>query len=228
MSKGAIFLAHLFLPPTRRISDPVSGFFMLNKRVVASAELKPRGYKILLEILVEGRFQRVVEVPFTFRTRSSGQSKLHIGQQIDYLIQIYGLMRRRGELTRLGKFCLVGASGVLVNEGLLWLLKQLAGLPLPLSSAISIESSILSNFVLNDYFTFSDRRSWGAKSFGARLAKFNLVSLGGLGLNMGILVLLSNVLGLHYLISNLFGIAVATIWNYLVNAWWTWGEIVRL
>ncbi|MEW6141699.1 MAG: GtrA family protein [Chloroflexota bacterium] len=120
------------------------------------------------------------------------------------------------------KFCLVGASGVVVNEGLLWLLKQFAGLPLPLASVISIETSIISNFILNDYFTFRDRRGRGARSFLARLGKFNVVSLAGLGINMGFLLVLTYLLGVHYLISNLVGIALALIWNYLVNLRWTW------
>ena len=133
-----------------------------------------------------------------------------------------GLMRRQGELTRFLKFCAVGLSGVLVNMGLLWLLTEVAGLFYLLSAAISIETSIISNFLLNDYFTFPDRRSPRAKSFLNRLLKFNLVSLAGLGLNMGVLWLLTEVFGLYYLLSNLCGIAVATLWNYLVNTWWTW------
>lgn len=91
-----------------------------------------------------------------------------------------------------------------------------------LSAAISIETSILTNFTLNDYFTFRDRRSPTLKSFLSRLVKFNLVSLAGLALNMGVLWLFTEVLGIYYLLSNLFGIVLATLWNYLVNTWWTW------
>jgi dolichol-phosphate mannosyltransferase len=222
VSKAAVFLAHLLLPPTRQVNDPMSGFFMLRKKVVAKADLKPVGYKILLEILVMGQFQKITEVPYTFANRSGGESKLGTRQQVDYLKHIYSLMRRRGELVRFAKFCLVGSSGVLVNEGLLWMLRQFAGLPLTLASAISIETSIVSNFTFNNYFTFRDRRLHGAKSFLARLLKFNLVSLAGLGLNMGVLLLLTHVFGIHYLLSNLCGIAVATLWNYSVNTLFTW------
>jgi dolichol-phosphate mannosyltransferase len=222
ISKGAIFLAHLLLPSTRKVKDPVSGFFMLNRRVVGNTELKPTGYKILLEILIEGEFQSVAEVGYTFRTRSGGESKLNARQQIDYLKHIYSLMRRKGELVRFAKFCLVGLSGILVNMGLLWLMTEVAGLFYLLSAAISIETSIVSNFILNDFFTFPDRRLRGAKPFFSRLLKFNLVSLIGLALNMGVLLLLTNVFGIYYLISNLFGIAAATLWNYLFNTWWTW------
>jgi len=222
ISKGAIVLAHLFLPATRLVKDPMSGFFMFQRQVVAQAHLEPTGFKILLEILMEGNFQKVAEVPYTFRTRSAGESKLSTRQQVDYLKHLYSLMKRKGELWRFLKFCLVGLSGVFVNMGLLWVLTEVAGLFYLLSAAISIETSIISNFILNNYFTFSDRRSSGVKSFFNRLVKFNLVSLVGLGINMGVLWLLTEVFGLYYLLSNLCGIAVATLWNYLVNTWWTW------
>ena len=222
ISKGAIFLAHLLLPSTRKVKDPISGFFMFKRQVVANTDLKPTGYKILLEILMEGEFQDVSEVGYTFRKRTSGESKLNARQQIDYLKHIYGLMRRKGELLRFAKFCLVGLIGILVNIGLLWLLTEFAGLFYLLSAAISIESSIISNFVLNDYLTFPDRRLPGTKSFLSRLLKFNLVCIVGLGVNMGVLWLLTEVFGIYYLVSELGGIVVATLWNYLFNTWWTW------
>jgi len=222
ISKGGVFLAHLLLPSTRQVNDPISGFFMLNKQVVASADLKPTGYKILLEILVVGQFRSVAEVPYTFRTRASGESKLSARQQLDYLKHIYSLMKRKGELLRFAKFCLVGLSGVLVNMGLLWLLTEFVRLFYLLSAAIGIESSIISNFALNDLFTFHDRRSPGVKSFLGRLVKFNVVSLVGVVINMAILWLLTENFGVYYLLSNLCGIAAATLWNYFVNTWWTW------
>ena len=222
ISKGAIALAHLLLPPTRRVKDPVSGCFMFNRQVVAGAQLTPIGYKILLEVLMEGEFGSIAEVPYTFRPRSSGRSKLSAWQQIDYLKHIYSLMQRKGELLRFVKFCLVGLSGVLVNMGLLWLLTEIAGFPYLLSAAIGIETSIVSNFILNDFFTFPDRRSPTVRSTLNRLSKFNLVSVTALAINMGILWLLTEVFGVYYLISNLFGIALAALWNYGVNSYWTW------
>lgn len=222
ISKGAIVLAHLFLPSTRQVNDVASGCFAFKRSVLTGADLSPVGFKILLEVLVVGKWDKVVEVPYIFRTRSAGESKLRLSHQVDYLKHIWSLMSRTGELLRFLKFCLVGASGVVVNEGLLWLLRQFAGLSLPLASAISIEASIISNFTLNDYLTFRDRRVRGLRAFFMRLGKFNVVSLAGLGINMGTLLALTYLLGVHYLISNLVGIALAVIWNYLVNLRWTW------
>lgn len=222
ISAGAIVLAHLLLPATRAVKDPMSGFFSLKREVVGKARLKPSGYKILLEILMEGKFQNVAEVPYTFVTRSGGESKLNARQQIEYLKHLSSLMWRKGELTRFFKFCLVGLSGVGVNTGLLWLLTERAGLPYLASAAVAIETSIITNFILNNYFTFRLRNAPGVKAFFSRLMKFNVVSLAGLGINLGVLWLLTEVFGIYYLVSNLCGIAIAFLWNYLVNTWWTW------
>lgn len=221
-SKGAIAIAHLLLPSTRVVKDPMSGFFILRREVMAGVTLAPRGYKILLEILMLGQFKRVTEVPFIFPTRSQGKSKLGFREEADYLRHVLSLMRRSGELSRFIKFCLVGLSGVVVNMGLLWLLTELAGLHYLISNAISIEASILSNFFLNNFFTFSDRNQSGTQALLGRLLRFNLVSLVGLGINLGIVAGLTEGLGLYYMLSNLVGIAVAMLWNYLANNWWTW------
>jgi len=222
ISKVAISIAHLLLPQTRLVNDPMSGFFLFKRPVVASARLQPKGYKILLELLMEGDFRDVAESPYVFENRKGGSSKLNTRQEIEYLKHIYSLMRRTGELVRFLKFCGVGLSGVFVNMGLLWLLTEHAGLQYLLSAAFSIETSIITNFILNDFFTFPLRRTPGVKSFFNRLWKFNVVSLAGLAINLGVLWLFTEVLDLYYLLSNLFGIAAATMWNYLVNSSWTW------
>ncbi len=222
ISKVAVSIAHLYLPETKAVHDPMSGFFMFRKQVVEGVELKPTGYKILLELLVKGRYQKLAEVPYWFCSRHEGKSKLGIKQQLDYIKHIYSLMRRRRELLRFGKFCLVGGSGLLVNEGVLWLLTEFGGLKYYFSSILAIEASIISNFVLNDYFTFSDRRTGKARSFTFRLLKFNLACAAGAAIQYGLLLLFTSVLGVNYLLSNLIGIAAAILWNYFINLLWTW------
>lgn len=101
-------------------------------------------------------------------------------------------------------------------------MKNLTHLADNLSYAISVETSIISNFLLNDVFTFADRRSGKAAAFGGRLLKFNLISLPGWGLNQGTFFVLHTVLGVYYLLASLVGIALATLWNYFANRRWTW------
>ena len=224
ISRGAIILAGLALPQSRRVKDPMSGFFALKRKVVKEVKLDPIGYKILLEVLVMGKYNKVVEIPFKFQLRELGKSKLDLNQQYEYLRHLGRLSLRSGEFARFVKFCLVGGSGVLVNMGLTWLLTEKAGIFYALSNVIAIETAIITNYLLNYSFTFRDRRVAGKKSFIVKMAQFNLVSLGGMIINVGILSFFTEIVGLHYLISNLIGIAGATLWNYFVNNWWTWKD----
>jgi dolichol-phosphate mannosyltransferase len=221
ISKGALSIAHVFLPSTRRVKDPMSGFFMFKRDGMEKIEFKPRGYKILLEMLVMGKFQNVVEVPFTFEDRSSGRSKMKARQQIDYLKHILSLMKRKGELARFLKFIGVGLSGTIVNIGVLRLVDIFTNWSGYVALIPGIEVSIITNFLLNDYFTFADRRTGKARSFLARLGKYNLVSLSGAAINYTIAAILISI-GLNIYLSDFIGIIVAFLWNYLFSTLWTW------
>ncbi|MEM1586973.1 MAG: glycosyltransferase [Candidatus Bathyarchaeia archaeon] len=221
ISRGATWLAKLFLTD---VKDPMSGFFALRRGVVEGVDLRPEGYKILLEILVKGRHSSVVEVPYTFKPRRLGRSKIGAKEYAKYLKHLISLMRYKGELQRLLKFVMVGVSGVLVNEGLLFTLTELLGIHYLLSALISIECSILSNFALNDVWTFRDRRGHGTRSLLKRMVKSNIGFGAGVLLNLLVLFLLTELGGLHYLISNLLGIVAAFIWNFLISMRWIWKQ----
>jgi glycosyltransferase involved in cell wall biosynthesis len=92
-SWGATILAHLLLSSTRKINDPLSGFFLLKKEVIEGVELKPIGYKILLEVLGRGKAKETKEVPFIFEGRKHGESKLSLSEEVKYLKQLYSLVR---------------------------------------------------------------------------------------------------------------------------------------
>ena len=226
ISKGAIILSHILLPASRAVKDITSGFFAVKREVVEGAQLKPTGWKILLEILYMGKYQKVVEVPFIFALRTKGTSKLNSRQQIEYLKHIWSLMRRKGEHWRFAKFIAVGLSGVVVNEGVLALVTLFTHWSKYVAEIPGIEVSIITNFILNDYFTFADRRTGQNKSYFNRLLRFNLVSVIGALINIGIYSLITSVFGLNNLaerlLANFIGIVIAFLWNYLVNSWWTW------
>ncbi|OGO24498.1 MAG: hypothetical protein A2144_01720 [Chloroflexi bacterium RBG_16_50_9] len=222
MSRIALKISHLFLPATMSVRDPLSGFFMFRGQNIARKQMKPVGYKIGLEIMLVGKFQNIVEVPYIFKDRYAGKSKLSLRQQIDYLSHILSLMARTGELQRFIMFGAVGLSGMVINEGALWLLTEFAALRYYISAIFGIETSIVTNFVLNDYFTFRDRRGGKNKSFLKRLMKFNATCLVGAGIQYGLLLLFTSVFDVYYLISNLIGIVMAFLWNYFVNNLWTW------
>lgn len=96
VSKGAILIARVLLHRARSVRDPISGYFMLKREVIDGVieELNPRGFKILLEILVKGRIERVCELPYTFGVRHKGESKLSPVEAISYLVHVLNLAVR--------------------------------------------------------------------------------------------------------------------------------------
>jgi len=229
ISRGATFIARLFFP---HITDPVSGFFAVRQDVVLNAPLKPKGYKILLEILGKGYWRKVVEIPFSFGARESGESKLKQQTIIEYLKQIIDLAKftlthpkspAYTEFSRLVKFMVVGFTGIIVNEGILYFLTTVVGIYFLISSLCGIEASIISNFILNDLWTFGNVQN--RYGLGRRLARFHVVSIAGIIINITILYSLTVGLGLNYLISNLVGIFMAFSWNFLGNRRFTWRKV---
>nr|WP_237713446.1 polyprenol monophosphomannose synthase [Halococcus hamelinensis] len=93
VSRGAMTIAKAALPPTRGISDPMSGFFAVRREILAGVSLAPTGYKILLEILLKCEYDRVVEVPYVFTERERGESKLSAGEYLGFLEHVYDLRR---------------------------------------------------------------------------------------------------------------------------------------
>jgi dolichol-phosphate mannosyltransferase len=229
ISLGATFLGRLLFP---EIHDPVSGFFAVKKSVVEGAPLKPRGYKILLEVLGKGHWKTVKEIPFEFVDRAVGSSKLGPKTIIDYAAQVtdnarYSWNHRDSivwqEWKKLFKFGMVGLSGIVVNEGVLIYLKEFIHLALPVASIIAIELSIVSNFLLNDIWTFrSDREGHALGQRWQRFISFQVVSVGGAVINFVILNTLAVCVGIDYRVANILGILVAFIWNFLVNRRVTW------
>lgn len=219
VSKIYILLSHIFVPKTSFIKDTSTGYFVFKKQILKNVKLEPIGFKILLEILAKANYSndKVVEVPFNFGVRARGKSKFNLKQSFIAFKHLLKLATYSKEHCRFLKFLAVGATGIAVNEGLLWLLTE-SGLFYLFSSLIGIETSIISNFILNDLWTFRKERKG---PFLGRLGKFNVARLITLAINLMVLWLLTSF-GLHYLISNLIGIAIATIIGYLASLWWVW------
>jgi len=116
---------------------------------------------------------------------------------------------------------MVGASGVAVNMGLLYGLTEYMNFHYMLSSVIAIEISIITNFVLNDLWTWNDRAK---QIWIKRIIKYHFVSLGALIANWLVLVGLTEGFGLYYMLSNLIGICMGMIINYILNDLWTFRE----
>ncbi|MCM0592288.1 MAG: glycosyltransferase [Gloeotrichia echinulata DVL01] len=232
LSRGAQVLGLMILPGVLgRVTDPMSGYFMVRRSAIADAILNPVGYKILLEIIGRGKVREIAEVGYVFCERKQGESKVTWKQYVEY---IHHLLRLRLSTGFLGKFPvgrflrfgLVGLSGVFVDMVILYLLSDPTTLALPLtrSKIIAGEIAIFNNFLWNDAWTFADvtmkQQEWRHRV--KRFLKFNIICLAGLGLNVLVLNLLFNFLRYNQYIANLIAIAIATIWNFSVNLKLSW------
>ncbi|WP_404445392.1 glycosyltransferase [Microbacterium marinum] len=133
-------------------TDPMTGFFLLDTDAVDLDALRPRGFKILLEILAR-RQLRLDEVPFDFAQRYAGQSKATFTQGIRFLTQL--AMLRFG---RMSAFALVGGVGAIANLIIMWGLIRLGIDYIPAAIAASV-ITIITNFFLLEYLVFADMRS---------------------------------------------------------------------
>jgi dolichol-phosphate mannosyltransferase len=237
LSRGAQLLGLIMLPKVvGRISDPMSGYFLVRRQAIAEITLDPMGYKILIEVLGRGRIEQIAEVGYVFQERRAGESKVSWKQYIDYFLHLSKL-RSRGRIARLKgylnfpvkkflRFGLVGLSGVFVDMLMLYLLSDPSMLAWSLtrSKIIASQTAIVNNFIWNDLWTFGDisSRQKGNRQRLKRFIKFNIICLMGLILNVLILNLLFNVFGLNRYVANLIAIAIVTLWNFWINLKLSW------
>lgn len=229
ISWGATVLSRFFFPA---IMDSGSGFFAFRKEVIKDAPLKPQGFRMLFEILGKGQWKTAKEIPIIFGVRKKGESKLTTKTIIDYLKQLGGLLDHslthtdshgHAELNRLMTFMAVGVTGIFVNLVTLYLFTEWVGVFYVESGLIGVEASIISNFILNDLITFKDITN-KRHTLIQRLLSYHFICIGGSGISLSVLILLTTVFGVWYLVSAAIGIGVAFLWNFTVNRGFTWGE----
>ncbi|WP_278002692.1 glycosyltransferase [Nodosilinea sp. LEGE 06152] len=235
LSRGAQTVGLLLLPRVvGRVSDPMSGYFVVQREAIAGPLLNPKGYKILLEVLGRGTIDTIAEVGYVFQERQEGASKVTWRQYIDYIHHLLRLrlggrlsrLHQRFPMQRFVRFGLVGLSGVVVDMAILYLLHSTLGLPLTRSKIVAAEVAIINNFIWNDAWTFADvslqQQGWSARL--KRFLKFNLVCLAGLVLNVLVLNVVYNlVFGQRWAyLANLVAIAIVTFWNFWLNLKLSW------
>lgn len=147
----------------REVSDPMTGFFLVDRRSIDLEALKPRGFKILLEILAR-KSMRVAEVPFQFADRHAGASKASLRQGVRFLVQLASL--RFGKMSL---FAIIGGLGALVNLAIMWALIQV-GVEYLVAAVVGAELTIVGNFIAQERFVFQDMRG-EANGVWSRFAK---------------------------------------------------------
>lgn len=205
------------------IKDLTTGYRIHKKEMLEDLDLSSTGFEIHVEIPLKAftKGYKIGECPILYQKRKRGKSKLKYlkeGPRYTKIVLSSSLNRFKTFL----KFCSVGISGVFINMGILYMLTEFIGLYYMFSSALAIEISFISNFTLNDIWTWKGFGNPSTKSKLIRFLKFHSVYAGGLIINMSILYTLTEFVHIYYLISNLVGIGFATLWNYILSAKWIW------
>ncbi|MFS8119640.1 MAG: GtrA family protein, partial [Microcoleus sp.] len=191
---------------------------------IAGKTMNPAGYKILIEVLGRGDIRWIGEVGYVFQERKAGESKVTGKQYIEYLRHLLILRFARWPMGKFLRFGLVGFSGVFVNMAVLYVLREIFNLELTRSLILAAELAIISNFFWNDLWTFGDisKRQPGMKQRLKRLLKFNTICLMGLILNVLLVNVMFNILGMNEYLATLIAIAVVTLWNFWINMKLSW------
>jgi dolichol-phosphate mannosyltransferase len=214
-SRSTTTTARLLFPrQLRSVTDPMSGFFLVRRDAVELDRLRPRGFKILLELLVRHPDLRAAEVSFTFGERRSGRSKAGVREGVRYLSLLARL--------RFARFGAVGLSGLVVNTAVLAFLTDFVGLFYVVSAVLATQVSTLWNFCFTEFWVFSDREA--RRGRGSRMALFFLMNNAALALRGPLLIALTSGLGVHYVLSNVISLASLTLLRFALADSWIWAK----
>jgi len=225
VSEAGGTLAKAMLPVP--LADPMSGFFALPRPLLE--EIAPRltatGFKILLDILLSaGRPLRVLEMPYSFRARERGASKLDAGVLLEFL----GLLVDKGlggrVPSRFVSFCAVGVVGVAVHLAVLALLN---GIQQDVSFARhqweAAAAAMTANFLLNNYVTYHDRKLRGAALLRGLLLFYVVCGIGAAA-NVGVATLLLQNGIFAWGAAGVSGALITVVWNYAVSSTLVWPD----
>lgn len=211
VSRASTWLTKAMFP--RRLAgatDPMTGFFLVDRRRLDLAALRPQGFKILLEILARTDV-RIAEVPMEFSERRNGASKASLRQGATFIAHLARL--RFGKMSL---FALIGAVGAVANLGIMWLLTTL-GMPYVWAAIIGAEVTIVGNFLLQERFVFGDMRR-DARGVWARFAAsftFNNVEA---ALRIPIMVLMVETWHISSVLATAISLVVAFFARFLFHS----------
>jgi dolichol-phosphate mannosyltransferase len=218
MSKTATLLSRVYT----NVKDPMTGFFMIKREVIQNINLNPKGFKILLEIIIKGKYKKIKEIPINFINRVEGKSKAGTKEIFYYLQNLAGYLHYKNDVIKeFVKFGIVGGIGTLVNIAILYLLTEKAGVYYLISAIFSFIVAMSSNFILNKFWTFKENIKW---EIGKKYFQFVLVSISALLVNLFFLYIFTEIFGIYYIISQILAIGISLIINFLGNKIWTFSK----
>jgi dolichol-phosphate mannosyltransferase len=204
----------MFLRRLWRSTDPMTGFFLVNRTRIDVDELHPQGFKILLEILVRGgerRELRIAEVPLAFDERRHGTSKASLRQGATFLGHLARL-----RFGKMGLFAVIGGIGAVANIGIMWLLTHL-GMDYVLAAMIGAAATIIGNFVLQELFVFREERQDASRLWVrfAASASFNSIEA---ALRIPVMALMVETWHISSVIATAISLVVAFFARFLFHA----------
>jgi dolichol-phosphate mannosyltransferase len=205
------------------LSDPMSGFFAIEREAFlrVAPKLSGVGFKILLDIFASAEPPlRFREIPYEFRSRQSGQTKLDGMVALDFLTLL--LQKRIGNFVpaRFMYFCFVGGIGLITHMVVLWSLFHIASLGFTVSQAGATITAMIGNFALNNIITHRDKKLSGW-AWLRGLVLFCLACSVGAVANVGVASYLF-IEGSWWVVSALAGVLVGTVWNYAATVFYVW------
>ena len=205
------------------LTDPMSGFFMVERNAFAAAmrSLTGQGFKILLDLFASSpRPLAFAEVPLSFRQRLHGESKLDTLVAWEYLMLVLQKLVGPAVPVRFLLFSSIGALGIGTHLLTLWFGTHMLAIAFPVAQAIASVIAMTGNFLLNNLFTYRDRRLRGRRLVTGLISFYAVCGAGGAA-NVGVA---SYVAGGHHSwwLAGLAGAAVSVVWNYAMSSIFTW------
>lgn len=208
------------------LSDPMSGFFMVrtDRFRARVAQLTGVGYKILLDILsAPGPRLEVLEIPYEFRSRQWGESKLDNRVLLEFIELLIARSIGRWLPTKFIMFSMVGAVGVGIHMAVLSSLFASQVMTFAAAQVAATLVAMTANFFVNNFFTYFDRQLHGWQLVPGLLSFCAASAVGALA-NVGLSVYLFQTLTVPWFGAALAGIVVGATWNYAITALFTWKE----
>jgi dolichol-phosphate mannosyltransferase len=205
------------------ISDPLSGFFMCRREVFESAarRLSGQGFKILLDLLASSsRPLQVRELPFEFRTRQHGESKLDTLVVWEYFALLADKLFGHVIPVRFALFALIGLVGLAVHMSILWGGLNFAALEFGVAQSLATLVAMTSNFFLNNILTYRDQRLRGWGILRGLFTFYGVCAIGATA-NVGIASYLFNA-NQTWWVAGVLGVIVGAVWNYAMSSIFTW------
>lgn len=226
ISRFSTKLGHTVVPAA--LKDPMSGFFMLRRTLLDTVvrNLSGLGFKILLDIFASSpRPVAFREVPFVFRTRQAGESKLDSQVAWEYLMLLMDKMIGRYVPIQFLSFALIGALGLIVHVAVMASTYSTGYTDFVTSQTIATCVAIVFNYSMNNVLTYRDQRKRGWKWLTGLLSFAIVCSVGSLA-NIGIASYLFER-NSRWLLAAVAGVLTGAVWNYAVTSVYTWGRAKR-